>query len=80
MSYFDCGLAIGQVISNSEIVEIYKCGNMGECVVLTLPARLSSSLTTQRGSITTDGLVVHSITLAWDKMETKNLIGCKTKL
>lgn len=26
---FDPGLEIGQVIKNSDIVEIFKCGNMG---------------------------------------------------
>lgn len=29
MSYYDCGLDIGQSISNADIVRIYKCGNMG---------------------------------------------------
>ena len=29
MSYFDCGLSIGQSIKNADLSRIYKCGNMG---------------------------------------------------
>ena len=34
---FDPGLRIGQILKNTDIVKIFKCGNMGGCVVQKLP-------------------------------------------
>ena len=58
---FDPGLKIGEILKNSDIVEKFKCGNMGG---------MRRSKTTNTLVIVSDytkGSVVSSITLVWER-------------
>lgn len=59
---FNPGLKIGQVIRNEDIVEIFKCGNMGECAAQEQRIHWLSYLIIQKAFIMINGLAEFCIT------------------
>ena len=71
---FNPGLSIGQILKNADIVEKFKCGNMGGM----RRSKTTDTLvivSTRRVSTTISGSVAYFIIPVWVKTETKILTG-----
>ena len=74
---FDPGLKIGQIIKNSDIIEIFKCGNMGGMRRSKKRIRLLSYPIIQKDIISIKGSMEFSTILAWVNQGIKISIGHK---
>lgn len=74
---FDPGLEIGQIIKNADIVEIFKCGNMGGMRRSRTTNTLVSYRIIQKVFIMISGLEGFYIIRAWANQATKIFIGCR---
>ena len=71
---FDPGLKIGQILKNADIVDTFKCGNMGG---MRRSKTTNTLVIIQKAFIMTSGSAACCITLAWVNPETRICTGLK---